>query len=543
MSSTTQHQAFFCFFALSAAGLGAQTIYTVPSAQALTIQSAIDQSQSGDAVWVLPGTYRENLDFKGKDITLRAFGGSARNTIIDGGNQAPTITLTQGESRQARIENLTITGGNGVHGGGLRIESAAPTLRGLILRGNVASTAGGAIGGKLSAPARATSPLVVDCLFENNRTAASAQAGGAAVGFVGDLLAAVQPQPEFLRCIFLDNQGGEQGGAVHFQAFGTPRFDRCIFARNQDSSKSAGERVGGAAFNVQLRTTLTATNCRFYANESQGAAVVKTYQGAAVLRNCTAVGNRGGTALLASQPTRGRPLAASSIEAHNCILWQNASLELETSPPSYASLTTHHCVLSPNQSYDTGVKLGAGMLTVDPKLANPENWTHHLLPGSPCIDAGSSVAAGGLAQDMDGEARVQGAAVDIGADEFDPQGVRLYHDRGPISLARPGALNMRIEAGAARAGMDWVLLPSLSGVLPGTQIFGMALPLNLDASSSLLLSIGKLDGTGAVQLPFNLAGLKGNTSLVGVEVHWAAAVFSAGVAQRYSNSTYTRLVQ
>ena len=48
-----------------------------------TIQDAIDASVDGDIVLVDPGTYNEAINFKGKKITVEAFG-SAEETIIDG---------------------------------------------------------------------------------------------------------------------------------------------------------------------------------------------------------------------------------------------------------------------------------------------------------------------------------------------------------------------------------------------------------------------------------------------------------------------------
>jgi hypothetical protein len=69
---------------------------------------------------------------------------------------------------------------------------------------------------------------------------------------------------------------------------------------------------------------------------------------------------------------------------------------------------------------DPGATLdwGDGNIVVPPMFADPENGDLHLVPGSPCIDAGDpSYAAPGLT-DMDGEARVWAGRVDMGADEF-----------------------------------------------------------------------------------------------------------------------------
>ena len=62
---------------------------------------------------------------------------------------------------------------------------------------------------------------------------------------------------------------------------------------------------------------------------------------------------------------------------------------------------------------------GPGLLNIDPLFVNAMTGDYHLSAGSPCIDAGdpSYVALPGET-DIDGEARVQGAAIDLGSDEF-----------------------------------------------------------------------------------------------------------------------------
>ena len=57
-----------------------------------------------------------------------------------------------------------------------------------------------------------------------------------------------------------------------------------------------------------------------------------------------------------------------------------------------------------------------GLAGTDPLLVNPTAGDLHLQPASPAIDRGQTLAQAG-SLDIDGQSRVQGAAIDLGADE------------------------------------------------------------------------------------------------------------------------------
>ena len=60
-----------------------------------------------------------------------------------------------------------------------------------------------------------------------------------------------------------------------------------------------------------------------------------------------------------------------------------------------------------------------GNISIDPKLASLAFGDVHIQPDSACVDAGDDAAASSVLKDVDGEDRVHGAHVDIGADESD----------------------------------------------------------------------------------------------------------------------------
>ena len=102
--------------------LSAQIIH-VPTDQP-SIQAAIDASTDGDTVLVAEGTYLENINFKGKAITVASMlivDGDilhVSNTIIDGSgatdpDSASVVYMISGEDSTSVLNGFTITGGGG----------------------------------------------------------------------------------------------------------------------------------------------------------------------------------------------------------------------------------------------------------------------------------------------------------------------------------------------------------------------------------------------------------------------------------------------
>ncbi len=180
--------------------LRAEILY-VPS-QYGTIQSAIDNSVDGDTIIVLPATspYHENIDFKGKAVTVRSIDPNnpdiVATTTIDGStpsdpNFGSVVLFRSGENNNSILAGFTITGGTGswlpvawsLHqvywnrcgGGILCYNMSEPTIEKNVFINNLAGQGGGiyVYGDPVnpdnpSNPPVHVKPIIADNTFINN---------------------------------------------------------------------------------------------------------------------------------------------------------------------------------------------------------------------------------------------------------------------------------------------------------------------------------------------------------------------------------------
>lgn len=161
--------ALLCFLSQTSS-----TIINVP-AQYSTIQAAINSSVNGDTVLVQPGTYIENISFRGKRIILTSIYYMTNNpasiyaTVIDGSNPVSADTgscviIADGEDSTTVLQGFAITRGSGTkwndehfagvyrEGGGILVQFASPVIQNNIIFNNevtnvtgVNSTGGGGV--------------------------------------------------------------------------------------------------------------------------------------------------------------------------------------------------------------------------------------------------------------------------------------------------------------------------------------------------------------------------------------------------------------
>ena len=99
------------------------TIINVPADQP-TIQEGIDAAVNADTVLVQPGTYVENINYNGKNITVASLFLTIQDTtyisqtVIDGDSIDSVVTFESGEDPSTLLTGFTITNGSACYWGG-----------------------------------------------------------------------------------------------------------------------------------------------------------------------------------------------------------------------------------------------------------------------------------------------------------------------------------------------------------------------------------------------------------------------------------------
>jgi hypothetical protein len=377
----------------------------IPADQS-TIQAGIGAASKGDTVLVAPGTYRENIDFLGKAIRVKSSGG-AHNTIIDGGNIAPVVTFKSNEGRASVLKGFTIQNGTSTpdsqySGGGIHIDHSSPSILSNIIQRNTACAEGGGISVSFG------SPLIKNNLIAANHQSACSGGSGGGIAIFGPGMASVIGNR-------IENNSGGWGGGMSLNGASAPTITNNIIRNNW-----AGQ--GGGMYIVNYSAPLIVQNL-FYGNTgSQGGAIywlVPSGSAGTVLVNNTIIGGSGGT--------QGSAVWVggfdSQVQFFNNLLIGVASQSAVYCDNTYSSQAptfTNNDAFTVNGGGLAGTCADQGTqngnISVDPLFVGKGNYK--LSANSPAIDAGDNAAPYVPNKDLAKKTRIVGAAVDMGAYEF-----------------------------------------------------------------------------------------------------------------------------
>jgi hypothetical protein len=360
------------------------------------------------AVWIAAGTYlpgaaREDSftllpgvhlygGFAGVEVELESRDWTANPTVlsgdIDGNDDPEDPTTTEGNAVHvvvgatgAVLDGFTVTAGRGdvgsMSGGGMYILNASPVIANVEFVGNAAWWGAGISNEGNGAP------VLTDVTFRANRTLI---AGGSASGMYTN----GTTQPVLHNVRFIDNRGSFGAGfAAHDDSQVT--IVNGLFVGNVASR-------GGAALYAGDSSDIEITNATVHGNTAQEASSV----------------SGGGLAVAAAETT---------VRIRNSIFWGNVgAIEPEIwFGEAGGHVEVMNSIVQGGRPAEVAVpdwvaSLGEDLEEHNPRFVEPpENL--HVQASSPAVDAGNSELSELLDVDLEGNARIRGDAVDMGAYE------------------------------------------------------------------------------------------------------------------------------
>ena len=390
----------------------------VPGGQP-TIQAGINAAMNGDTVLVAPGTYKENINFMGKAITVRSSGGP-KVTIIDGGGVNSVVTFSSNETARSVLAGFTVQNGNAVtaleaEGGGIAIEGASPTIRNNIVQNNLGSNAGGGIGIGFA------SPLIQGNTIRNNSQSAEVVGG---VGG-GGISVRGAGSPRIIGNLILNNSWpSANGGGISLFAAGSALVENNTISGNSSFGNGAAISMENDASGVLIVQNLITGN-----SSSGDTGIFWSVPPAVLVNNtitdgATSTGSSTGVVVASS-------VNSSIVIANNIIVASNVATNAfycgAGSIPVPSNFHNNDVFSTKGTAYGGTCTDQSGAnenLSVSPDFVSHGNF--RLKGGSPAIDVGSNTAPDLPSTDLAGNPRIingnglPNPIVDMGAYEFVP---------------------------------------------------------------------------------------------------------------------------
>ncbi|MHC4570883.1 MAG: right-handed parallel beta-helix repeat-containing protein [Planctomycetota bacterium] len=419
------------------------TILRVPE-KFQTIQAAVNAAKDLDVVLVADDTYtgpgNRNINFKGKAITVRSVNGP-NDCIIDCQNTSRGFKFDNGETADSILDGFTITRGSALVGGGIYCEKSSPAISNCtIMNSSAGETGGGIVCWDNS------SPTITNCTISGNR---------ADVG--GGIDCYYQCNVTITKCTISGNTADLDGGGIRCISGSHPTITNCTISGNT----AKGWGAGGIYCTGDSSPTLT--NCNITDNEAgHGGGMVCAVYSPPIITNCTISGNSARSWGGGIQCSSGNPMITNSIISGNSAPSGGGIFALGSDPTiinctisgntasvggaiycADSNIIIINCILwgdNPEEIYvDNGTLVmtycdvqdgwsGLGNIDIDPLFVSPGYWDangvliegdYHLSEDSPCIDAGDpNYVSEPNETDLDGNPRVSGDRIDMGAYEF-----------------------------------------------------------------------------------------------------------------------------
>ncbi len=224
------------------------------------------------------------------------------------------------------------------------------------------------------------------------------------------------------RNVFVENESSAEGGAISFvmNNSSSAQLINNIISNNTSSSSSGG----GVYVELFTGSTLFVTNNTIWGNSANGTSATGGGFNIRIMDNSSAVYLYNNIVRNNSSTLDGNDIYIESdgdgdtigamVFLKNNMLGNNAKFDPANDDDTDDNrLASQDIVITRTDYYYFNANL-----TDDPQLQNPSDGNFHLKPSSPAIDRGDDLAPHLPPEDMDGDKRILGSAVDIGADEF-----------------------------------------------------------------------------------------------------------------------------
>ena len=392
-----------------------------------SLQTALENANPGDQIWVAKGTYKPSSVYdlpnpthvidptidptryyhfrmkadvaiyggfagneaRSYDLSLRDF--TTNETILSGDigtekdysdNCCHVIYNPESSALTgtAVLDGFTVTGGyaNGNYphhyGAGMYNDNCSPTISNVIFFDNKTSIKSGSGGGMCN---EKSSPRLINVAFTSNK---SVTGGG---------MSNISSSPTLVNVSFTQN-GAEYAGGGLYSEHGSVDLTNCTFIGNETYLDCGIVSYGGG---MHHKSDLLATlnNVTFNLN--------KSYKGG------------------------GLSFSGNSTVLNNCIIWGNVStFSGDDIYLSKGVATLNHSCYS-NSDKDLYTEDGASFafdencITTDPKFIDVTKGDCRIDDESPCIDKGNN-SYNSTNFDIRGQARIQNSTIDIGAYEW-----------------------------------------------------------------------------------------------------------------------------